>query len=105
MDLSLRASVTPWLAARYASFVYAFRGLSCVFRESNARIHAAATAVAIAAAVLLRITTEEWALIVFAIAAVWVTEALNTALERLADAAVPQRHPLVGAAKDVAASA
>lgn len=39
----------------------------------------------------------------FSIAGVWVAEALNTAIEFLADAAVPQRHPLVGKAKDVAA--
>jgi diacylglycerol kinase len=32
-------------------------------------------------------------------------EAFNTALESLADAAVPEQHPLVGAAKDLAAGA
>ena len=52
-----------------------------------------------------RISGVEWALVVFAIGAVWAAEAINTAIELLADAAVPDRHPLVGAAKDVAASA
>jgi len=41
---------------------------------------------------------------VFAIALVWVAEGFNTALERLADAAVPQRNELVGKAKDVGAA-
>jgi diacylglycerol kinase (ATP) len=36
---------------------------------------------------------------------VWTAEALNTALEFLADAASPEFHPLVGHAKDVAAGA
>jgi len=36
---------------------------------------------------------------------VWVAEGLNTALEKLADAAVPQHHELVGKAKDVSAAA
>jgi len=40
-----------------------------------------------------------------AIALVWVAEAINTALELLADAVNPQPHPLVGQAKDVAAGA
>jgi diacylglycerol kinase (ATP) len=37
--------------------------------------------------------------------AVWTAEALNTALELLADAASPDFHPLVAKAKDVAAGA
>ncbi len=41
----------------------------------------------------------------FAIALVWVTEALNTAIEFLADAAVPDPHSLIKHAKDVAAGA
>ena len=36
---------------------------------------------------------------------VWAAEAANTALEFLADAVSPERHPLVGKAKDVAAGA
>ena len=45
----------------------------------------------------------EWCWIVLAIMAVWTTEALNTALELLADVASPEFHPLVEKAKDVAA--
>jgi diacylglycerol kinase len=36
---------------------------------------------------------------------VWLAEGMNTALEYLADAAVPEHHPLIGKAKDVAAGA
>ena len=42
---------------------------------------------------------------VIAIMAVWTAEALNTALEFLADVASPEFHPLVEKAKDVAAGA
>ena len=41
--------------------------------------------------------------LVFIIALVFQLRAFNTALESLADASVPVRHPLVGAAKDLAA--
>lgn len=47
----------------------------------------------------------EWALLFVAIAIVWIAEAVNTALEFLADAACPGTNPLVGKAKDVAAGA
>ena len=48
---------------------------------------------------------SDWALLSIAIAAVWIAEAFNTALEFLSDAACPGRNPLVGRAKDVAAGA
>ena len=37
--------------------------------------------------------------------AVWTAESLNTAVELLADAALPEFHPLVRKSKDVAAAA
>ena len=40
-----------------------------------------------------------------AASSVWTAEALNTALELLADAAIEDLHPLVGHAKNVAAGA
>ena len=36
---------------------------------------------------------------------VWITEALNTAIEDVVDLSSPGRHPLAGRAKDVAAGA
>ena len=37
-------------------------------------------------------------------ALVWLAEGMNTALEHMCDAAVPEQHPLIGKAKDVAAA-
>ena len=54
---------------------------------------------------LVGLGPSEWALLFVAIAAVWIAEAFNTALEFLADAACPGTNPLVGKAKDVAAGA
>jgi diacylglycerol kinase (ATP) len=94
-----------WLFGRSKSFGFALHGLFLLFLESNAKIHFAATLAAVLGGLCARISGVEWALVVFAIGAVWAAEAINTAIELLADAAVPERHPLVGAAKDVAASA
>jgi diacylglycerol kinase len=93
-----------WVASRLASFPHAFRGVGRLLREPNARIHLVATLVVVGAAAFLQLGPLEWAAIAFAIALVFTAEAFNTAIESLADAAVPERHPLVGTAKDVAAA-
>lgn len=91
---------------RLHSFGHAFRGIGFLLKtQHNARIHAAATVLVVAAGVLLRLSPVEWALIVLAITGVWTAEALNTAIEVLVDLASPAPHPLAGNAKDVAAGA
>ena len=93
------------LRARAGSFVYAFRGMRTLFRdEHNAWIHLVCAAGACAAGAWWRIERWEWALIAVAIGAVLAAEAFNTAVETLADAVIPERHPLVGRAKDLAAA-
>ncbi|HWA41140.1 MAG TPA: diacylglycerol kinase family protein, partial [Gemmatimonadales bacterium] len=64
-----------------------------------------ATALVLVVGGLTRLTRLEWCALVFAIALVWIAEGVNTALEKLADAAVPERNDLVAQAKDVAAGA
>ena len=54
---------------------------------------------------LLRIGPGEWLGIILAIGAVWFSEAVNTAIERLADAVTPEHDPNVKIAKDCAAAA
>jgi len=93
------------LKARIASFRHAFRGLrTLVAGQVNARIHLAATVAVVAAGFAAGLSTLEWIAIVIAVSTVWCAEAINTALELLADRTAPERHPLVGAAKDVAAA-
>ena len=90
---------------RVASFGPALRGVRIVLGQPNAWIHAAATLAVVALATLLGIPRDGALWLVAAVALVWTTEALNTALEQLADAVHPDRHPLVGRAKDAAAGA
>ena len=93
-----------YFKTRLRSFQYAFRGLNTLLQtQQNARIHAAATVLVIAAGAWFRISPLEWALVVLAIAAVWAAEAMNTAIEFLVDLVSPDPHPLAGKAKDVAA--
>jgi diacylglycerol kinase len=95
-----------YLAARLRSVAYAAAGVGHLLRtQPNARLHLLATAAVVAAGARLRLPPADWCWLFAAIGAVWMAEAFNTAVELLADAAVPHHHPLVGRAKDVAAAA
>lgn len=93
------------VAGRIRSFRYAGRGVVRLLAEPNARLHALAAFLAVALGAVLRLSAVEWALVALTIALVFGAEAVNTGLESLADAAVPERHPLIGAAKDLGAAA
>ena len=73
--------------------------------ERNARIHALATVLVLAAGLVLNLSPIEWALIAFSVAAVWSAEAFNTAIESLCDLVEPEFHPQIGHIKDIAAGA
>ncbi len=93
-------------AGRMRSFHYAFRGIGTLIQsQHNARIHACVTVVVILAGILWGISKEEWTGVILTMVVVWAAEALNTALEFLADATHPAVSPLVEKAKDVAAGA
>lgn len=91
---------------RLKSFQHAFRGVGLVVRsQPNAWIHAAATVGVVALGWWTRLAAWEWCALVLAIGLVWVAEALNTALEFLADEVSLEKRELIGKAKDVGAAA
>ena len=59
----------------------------------------------LAVGAFLRITAIEWCLLTLAMASVWITETLNTAIEFLTDLVSPEFHPIAGQVKDLAAAA
>lgn len=92
--------------SRLRSFRFAARGiLAMLASEPNARIHAIATILVVAAGFGFGIERGEWLAVALAIGAVWTAEGFNTAFEALCDVASPERHPRVERAKDVAAGA
>lgn len=94
------------LFIRLKSFVYALQGVAFLVRtQPNARLHLLATILVFIAGGYIGLSRAEWLWIVVAIVLVWSAEAFNTALEQLADALHPERHPGIGRAKDVAAAA
>ena len=89
---------------RLRSVRFAVRGIVIMLKaQHNAWLHATCTLAVTVAGYVCHLDRTEWSLIVFAIVAVWVAEALNTAVEYLTDVASPEFHPIAGKAKDVAA--
>ncbi|MDD6211367.1 MAG: diacylglycerol kinase family protein [Bacteroidales bacterium] len=92
------------IAKRIKSFRYAFNGIRYLFRfEHNARIHLVLAICAIVAGILLHISSLEWIAVLFAIGSVLAAEAVNSAVEALADLVSPQYNELIKRCKDLAA--
>src|SRR5690349_5439301 len=89
-----------WLA----SLRYALRGGATMLKtQPNARIHLLATLAVLVAGTGWRISRGEWTIVLLACGLVWVAEALNTALEFLADEVSREHREGIKRAKDVAA--
>ena len=87
------------------SFRYAGIGIFRLFRfENNARIHLLACILVIIAGYWFKISATEWCLIVISIGLVWSAEAINTAIEKLADVVSSEYHPAIKDVKDLAAA-
>ena len=94
------------LRARGRSFVFALAGGRVLLRgQHNAWIHAAATLLVLVLGLACRVSRQDWALLALAIGLVWAMEALNTAIELLADEVSLEQRQRLGRAKDVAAFA
>lgn len=92
-------------AERLRSFIYAGRGLRLLFREHNTWIHLVATLSVTLVGLWLSLNLIEWAVVAVLFGAVWITEAVNTAIERLCDHITPERHPAIAHIKDLSAAA
>ncbi|WP_431213285.1 diacylglycerol kinase [Puia sp. P3] len=94
------------IRSRIRSFRFAFAGIrSFITREHNARIHLAATAGVIAAAILFHVSLAEACVLLIVTSLVWITEMLNTCIERMADLITLEQNPQIKFIKDIAAAA
>ena len=94
------------LKKQLRSFGYAWKGIqSCVGKEQNLSFHLIAAMAVIIAEIVLGITRTEWIMVVMCIGTVIAAELFNTAIEKLVDLVSPERHPVAGQVKDIAAGA
>lgn len=88
-----------------SAFCYAFQGVYFMFRhEAHAQIHLCAAIGVIVAGVLFKISLVEWCVISLCIGGVFMAEAFNTSIEKLADRVTLEKDPAIKIVKDVAAA-
>lgn len=91
---------------RLKSFRWAFKGLLDLYsHHPNAQVHLLATIVVLIGVFYWGVSTTEACLLVLCIVLVTAMEAMNSAVEYLADKISSEQDPLIGKAKDIAAAA
>ena len=91
---------------RLASFKDAFNGIRLLLRnEPNALIHCIIGICAVSVGFILKISAIEWIVVVIVCGCVFAVEALNTAIERLADVVSPEYNEAIKKVKDLSAGA
>ena len=93
------------LRKRIKSFGFALSGIKILIgEEHNARIHIVVSIVVVATGIMFHVSTLEWLVLVFAIGFVLATEAINTAIENIADFVSPEKNQAIKKIKDLSAS-
>ena len=91
---------------RLNAFVFAFEGFIFFFKSvHNAWIHLFAAILTVVAGFLYELNAIEWLWVLSAIAIVFITEMINTAIEKVVDLNTSEFHLLAKQAKDIAAAA
>lgn len=90
----------------WRSFAYAWNGIKYAFaHERNMKLHLAAGCTVFALAWWFSLERLEVMILSLAVTSVFVTEMINTAMERVVDLVSPELHPVAKTVKDVAAGA
>lgn len=99
--------IKAWRKVKYSEkFRNAFRGLYVIYKTTrHLFIHIASALVVVILGFYVEVSSLEWLALIFAIGFVFVTEALNTAIEIDIDLTSPEYHPFARDTKDVAAAA
>ncbi|MCX6054590.1 MAG: diacylglycerol kinase family protein [Chloroflexi bacterium] len=90
----------------FRSLSFALQGIRYIIKtQNNARFHLLATFLVLILSIYLHLNLTSWAIILFSVALVWITECFNTAIEKLFDLVHSDSHPIVKYGKDAAAAA
>ncbi len=93
-------------AKRAKSFVHATRGIWLYVKNThNAWLHFTVFVIVILLGIYFKITGQEWEILILTSGLVFVTEAVNSAIEVDIDLTSPEYHPYARDTKDIAAGA
>ena len=92
--------------ARFKSFIYAWCGVKMLLQsEHNAFIHLGFTIVVLFLSIGFKVSSVEAIALIIVTALVWMTELINTAIEKSIDFVSTEIHPQIKLVKDLAAAA
>jgi len=95
-----------FVIGRLRSTIYAVRGFRIlIFSEHSFIFHGTLSVILISLGFYNKLSSVEWGLQIIAIGLVMVAEALNTAIEKIADHIEPNRNKAIEVIKDVGAGA
>ncbi len=99
-------TIKEFIRSRIKSFGHAFHGWGHVLKtQHNAWIHAIVALLVFSVAFWLKLSTQDWAILILTVTMVFTAEFINTAIEAVVDLASPSHHPLAKVGKDVGAAA
>lgn len=88
------------------SFKYAWEGILAALKEEpNLKIHFIIAVLVLFASFLLKISRQDWIIVLILIGFVFAVELTNTAIEAIVDAFTSSEHPGAKLAKDISAGA
>lgn len=98
--------MNKYLTKRRKAFTYAFKGIATLIRgEAHAKLHVISAIAVIIFGFIFKVAPWEWVAVIICIGGVFMAEAFNSAIERLADRITREHDPLIGQAKDLGAAA
>ena len=97
--------ISKYFVKQIKSFGPAFKGIRWMLKDPNIFVHFPAACVVVGFAWYFEVSQLEWLWLLWAISVVWITETINTSIEKLVDLVSPDYHELAGKAKDLAAAA
>jgi len=95
-----------FVVGRLKSIIYATKGLwILITTEHSFMFHGSLSVILLVVGYINNLTLTQWGFQILAIGLVMVAEALNTAIEKIADYVEPNHHKVVETVKDVGAGA
>ena len=99
-------SIRKFILGRIRSIQFAFEGWVTVLRdEKNTWVHAFFSLLSIWLGIWLKITNDQWILLILTIGMVWIAEFFNSAIEMMIDLISPEIHQSAKKSKDIGAAA
>jgi diacylglycerol kinase len=93
------------MSAFLKSFSYAFKGIGAALKQRNMKIIFISAVLTIIAALVLKVRSTDWCMLLLCIGAVISLEMMNCAIEEIVNFISPGFHEKAGKIKDISAGA